>query len=68
MLRVTDTGPGVPADALPHLFEPFFSLKDKGTGLGLAIAWRIVQAHGGRIEVRSDGAGTTFALALPAAR
>jgi C4-dicarboxylate-specific signal transduction histidine kinase len=48
--RVTDSGPGVAADALAHLFEPFFSLKPHGTGLGLAIAKRTVEAHGGTIE------------------
>src|SRR6185295_1515224 len=55
-LRVTDSGPGVPADALPHLFEPFFSLKATGTGLGLAIAKRTVDAHGGRIAIGSAAA------------
>ncbi len=67
-LRVTDSGPGVPADVLPHLFEPFFSLKATGTGLGLAIARRTVEAHGGRIEARSAaGTGMTLAVELPGA-
>jgi signal transduction histidine kinase len=48
-LALDDSGPGVPPDALPRLFEPFFSLKADGTGLGLAIAKRTVEAHGGRI-------------------
>jgi signal transduction histidine kinase len=48
-LALGDSGPGVPPDALPRLFEPFFSLKPDGTGLGLAIAKRTVEAHGGRI-------------------
>jgi signal transduction histidine kinase len=65
-LRVTDSGPGVPADALPHLFEPFFSLKATGTGLGLAIAKRTVDAHGGRIAIGSAaGAGTSVQVELP---
>jgi signal transduction histidine kinase len=65
-LRVTDSGPGVSADALPHLFEPFFSLKPSGTGLGLAIAKRTVDAHGGRIAATSpSGAGMTFQIELP---
>ena len=65
-LRVTDSGPGVGADALPHLFEPFFSLKPHGTGLGLAIAKRTIDAHGGRIEAASSaGAGMTFRVELP---
>jgi len=65
MLRVSDSGPGVAADALPHLFEPFFSLKPQGTGLGLAIAKRTVEAHGGTIEALPDGRGTTFRVTLP---
>jgi signal transduction histidine kinase len=68
-LRVGDDGPGVPADALPRLFEPFFSLKATGTGLGLAIAHRTIAAHGGRIEARSiPGAGMTMHITLPLAR
>jgi signal transduction histidine kinase len=66
-IRVTDSGPGVAADALPRLFEPFFSLKAQGTGLGLAIARRTIEAHGGRIEARSptgEGLSLTFELPL----
>ncbi len=66
-LRVRDTGPGVPADALPHLFEPFYSRKATGTGLGLAIVKRTIDAHGGQIAATSAGEGTTFAIALPLA-
>ena len=67
-LRVSDTGPGVPVDALSHLFEPFFSLKSHGTGLGLAIAKRTVDAHGGHITaaVRPEG-GMVFDVGLPPA-
>jgi len=63
-----DTGPGIPADVLPHIFEPFFTTKadGKGTGLGLAIVHGIVRAHGGRVEVSTKvGAGTTFTIHLP---
>jgi signal transduction histidine kinase len=56
-LAVEDNGPGVPADALPRLFEPFFSLKPHGTGLGLAIANRTVEAHGGRLVATSGQHG-----------
>jgi signal transduction histidine kinase len=56
-LVVTDDGPGVPPEALPRLFEPFFSLKPHGTGLGLAIARRTVEAHGGRIEASCPAEG-----------
>jgi signal transduction histidine kinase len=67
-VRVTDNGPGVPADAMPHLFEPFFSRKAAGTGLGLAIAKRTIDAHGGRIDATSPPqGGTTFAVELPLA-
>jgi signal transduction histidine kinase len=66
VVRVSDSGPGVPADALARLFEPFFSLKPTGTGLGLAIVRRTVEAHGGEIRARSSpGAGATFEVTLP---
>ena len=65
-LALSDSGPGVPPDALPHLFEPFFSRKEKGTGLGLAIARRTIDAHGGRIAAScASGSGMTFRIELP---
>lgn len=68
---VADTGPGIAADMLPHLFEPFAQARDTaslGTGLGLAITRGIVEAHGGHIAVQSEpGTGTTFTFTLPAA-
>jgi signal transduction histidine kinase len=65
-LEVRDSGPGVPAQVLPQLFEPFFSLKPAGTGLGLAIAKRTVDAHGGRITAAAAaGAGMTVSIVLP---
>jgi signal transduction histidine kinase len=67
-VRVVDSGPGVAADALPRLFEPFFSLKEQGTGLGLAIAKRTVEAHGGQISATASGSrGMTFDIELPQA-
>jgi signal transduction histidine kinase len=75
MVVVADTGMGIPADALPHVFDRFFRAANAqsevvpGTGLGLAIVREIVQAHGGEVTVSSVLAeGTTFRIALPARR
>jgi two-component system NtrC family sensor kinase len=67
-VEVTDTGCGIPPQSISRIFEPFFTTKDvgKGTGLGLHLAYSIVQAHGGKISVRSTvGKGTTFRVELP---
>jgi len=68
-VEISDTGPGIPADVLPHIFEPFFTTKEqgKGTGLGLSIVYGIVESHGGSIRVESaPGEGATFIIELPA--
>lgn len=63
---VRDTGPGIAEDDHEKLFVPFYTTKSTGTGLGLAISQRIVQAHGGEIEVLSpSGQGATFIVRLP---
>ena len=65
---VTDTGAGIPRDALDHIFNPFFTTKaiGEGTGLGLSISDGIVRQHGGQITVKSTpGYGATFAIELP---
>ena len=65
--RFRDTGVGIPAGDLKNLFIPFFTTKEKGTGLGLPISQRIIENHGGTIEVRSRvGVGSTFTVVLPA--
>lgn len=67
-VRFADTGRGIPAEHLERIFNPFFTTRRDGTGLGLAITHRIVQGHGGRIDVTSQpGIGTVFTLTLPAA-
>ena len=69
-IEISDTGPGIPNDILPHIFEPFFTTKEegKGTGLGLSLAYRIVQNHSGHIEAESKpDEGTTFFIELPLA-
>jgi signal transduction histidine kinase len=71
VIRVSDTGIGVPKENLPKLFAPFYQVHQhgqqvKGTGLGLAIVSKIVTQHSGRIEVESEvGQGTTFSVFLP---
>lgn len=69
VLEVEDQGPGIPADSLERIFDPFFTTKapGKGTGLGLAIVHRIVEAHGGRIEVANTGHGALFRVRVPLA-
>jgi two-component system NtrC family sensor kinase len=70
-LDVRDTGAGIPADLIDKVFDPFFTTKPvgEGTGLGLTICHRIVEEHGGTIDVESEpGKGTTFIIKLPAIR
>jgi two-component system sensor histidine kinase HydH len=65
-IKVSDTGYGINSEDLAHIFDPYFTTKSTGTGLGLAIAHNIVEAHGGRIAVKSDpGQGTAFTIYLP---
>ena len=62
----TDNGMGIPPEEIAKVFTPFHSTKEQGTGLGLAIVNKIIEAHRGRIDVRSRiGEGTTFSVVLP---
>ena len=66
-ITIRDDGPGIPADVLPQIFDPYFTTKTGGNGLGLATSYAIVTKHGGHIAVESTpGAGTLFTIDLPA--
>ena len=68
VVRVRDNGPGIPADKIELIFEPFVTTKEGkgGTGLGLAVSRTIVEEHGGTLEIEPhDGAGAWFRLRLP---
>jgi signal transduction histidine kinase len=65
-LSITDSGSGIPPEILERLFDPFFTTKPDGTGLGLAVSKKIIDDHGGKIEVESQvGKGTQFKIFLP---
>jgi two-component system, NtrC family, sensor kinase len=67
-VKIADNGPGIPAEVLPRIWDPFFTTKDvgEGTGLGLSIVHELVERHGGTIEVATKLAeGTTFTVSLP---
>ncbi len=65
-LEIEDDGPGIPREKMGNIFQVFYSSKPGGTGLGLPIAQRVLEGHGGRIEVDSQpGSGTRFALIFP---
>ncbi len=66
VIRISDNGPGIPDAIQLKIMEPFFTTKEEGTGLGLSIAARIVQEHGGRLDIQStEGNGSTFIITLP---
>jgi two-component system NtrC family sensor kinase len=69
LVKVSDTGVGIPQENIPKIFEPFFTTKEvgEGTGLGLAVCYGILTEHGGSLDVQSKlGVGTTFTISLPA--
>jgi len=66
VIHIGDDGPGIPATVRQHLFEPFFTTRQKGSGLGLAIVQQAAEKNGGRVEVDSEeGEGAVFRLILP---
>ena len=68
VVEISDSGPGISAENLDRLFDPYFTTKDAGNGLGLATSFSIIKKHGGTITVSSKpGEGATFAVVLPAA-
>jgi two-component system, NtrC family, sensor histidine kinase HydH len=66
VIRISDTGSGITNDKLERIFDAFYSSKPDGTGLGLPIAKKIIEGHGGKIQVSSEpGKGTSFTITLP---
>lgn len=66
IVRVADTGKGIPPENIPYVFDPFFTTNSRGTGLGLSVVLRIVKNYKGKIEIeKSDENGTTFCVRLP---
>ena len=70
-VEIADNGAGIPASVLPRIFDLYFTTKPKGSGIGLAMTYRILQLHGGALDVRSNADptspehGTTFTLRIP---
>jgi PAS domain S-box-containing protein len=67
-VSIKDSGPGIPTDLIPRIFDPFFSTKQMGSGLGLATCFSILEKHDGAIDVYSNKNGTTFTFYIPAAQ
>ena len=66
-IEISDTGSGIEADKLEHIFDAYYSSRPQGSGLGLPTAKKIIEAHNGSIAVNSEpGKGTSFIMRLPA--
>jgi signal transduction histidine kinase len=65
IIEVADTGPGIPENILPRVFDPYFSTKPQGSGMGLAICQKIIQQHGGSIACDTGSDGTVFRIRIP---
>ena len=67
VVQLSDTGPGIPEEIIPHIFEPFFTTKREGMGMGLNICRSIIESHKGRLWVEDNpGGGCVFRFTLPA--
>ncbi len=68
IIKICDSGIGIPSESIPHIFDPFWTSKARGTGLGLALCQKVAHEHGGNVTVESTvGVGTTFTVTLPLA-
>lgn len=68
IFTVSDNGPGIPQEALAHIFEPFYTSRSQGTGLGLAVVQSVIRSHRGEVQVRNqENGGAEFTLFLPVA-
>ena len=66
MITINDTGAGMTEETISKMFDPYFTTKNTGTGLGLAVVQKVIEAHGGTIEVTSkENNGTQFTILLP---
>ena len=66
VLKISDTGIGIPKEQIQKIFEPYFTTKDNGSGLGLTLVYKVIKEHGGEIHVHSkENLGTTFTILLP---
>ena len=69
VMIIEDSGPGIASELLPNVFDPFFTTKEAGTGLGLSIVRKIIDQHGGDIDIESErGQGARIVVSIPSGR